>query len=182
MTTPSNESDDSPSLTSNRTMEMVTALLFLVIAVIAITGSLQIGAGWRDDGPAPGFFPFWCAVLMAIASLINLYNAIKTNADEEGSFVSKTEFSRVLTVFLPSLLYVALIGGVGHGNVGIGGIGIYVASFLFILGFMYVIGKEPAWKCGLVALLVPLVTFFMFERWFKVSLPKGPLEAWLGFA
>jgi hypothetical protein len=23
--------------------------------------------------------------------------------------------------------------------------------------------------------------FFMFERWFLVPLPKGPLEAWLGY-
>jgi putative tricarboxylic transport membrane protein len=176
------DNDNSPSLVSNRTMEMVTALLFLVVAVIAVVGTLQIGAGWRDDGPAPGFFPFWCAVLMAVASLINLFNAIKTDAGEEGSFVSRSEFGRVLTVFLPSLLYVALIGGVGHGAIGIGGLGIYVASFLFILCFMYFIGKEALWKCGLVAVLVPLVTFFMFEKWFKVALPKGPLEAWLGFA
>jgi hypothetical protein len=28
---------------------------------------------------------------------------------------------------------------------------------------------------------VPLVLFMMFERWFLVPLPKGPLEAWLGF-
>ena len=61
--------DDSPSLTSNRTMEIVTALLFLVIAVIVIVGSRQIGAGWRDDGPGPGFFPFYMALLMAFASV-----------------------------------------------------------------------------------------------------------------
>ena len=29
--------------------------------------------------------------------------------------------------------------------------------------------------------LVPLALFFMFERWFLVPLPKGPLEAWLGY-
>jgi hypothetical protein len=28
---------------------------------------------------------------------------------------------------------------------------------------------------------VPLTLFMMFERWFLVPLPKGPLEAWLGF-
>jgi hypothetical protein len=25
------------------------------------------------------------------------------------------------------------------------------------------------------------VTFVIFERWFYVQMPKGPLEAWLGF-
>jgi len=27
---------------------------------------------------------------------------------------------------------------------------------------------------------VPLVLFLVFERWFLVPLPKGPLEAFLG--
>jgi hypothetical protein len=28
---------------------------------------------------------------------------------------------------------------------------------------------------------VPLITFVVFEQWFLVPLPKGPIEAWLGF-
>lgn len=174
--------DESPSLASNKTMELVTALLLLVVAVITIVGSRQIGAGWRDDGPGPGFFPFWCALLMAFASVMNLIAALRSDATEEGSFVSRAEFGRVLTVFLPSLFYVALIGGIGHGDLSIGGLGIYVASFLFILGFMMFVGKDKLWRSLMIAILVPLATFFMFEKWFKVALPKGPLEAWLGLA
>jgi putative tricarboxylic transport membrane protein len=32
-----------------------------------------------------------------------------------------------------------------------------------------------------VSIGIPLVTFVVFERWFLVPLPKGPIEAWLGF-
>ena len=32
-----------------------------------------------------------------------------------------------------------------------------------------------------VVLWFPLATFVVFERWFLVPMPKGPLEAWLGF-
>jgi putative tricarboxylic transport membrane protein len=28
---------------------------------------------------------------------------------------------------------------------------------------------------------VPVVAFLVFERWFLVPMPKGPLEAWLGY-
>jgi putative tricarboxylic transport membrane protein len=28
---------------------------------------------------------------------------------------------------------------------------------------------------------VPLATFLIFERWFLLPLPKGPIEAYLGF-
>ena len=31
-----------------------------------------------------------------------------------------------------------------------------------------------------VAVLFPLATFLVFEKWFLVPMPKGPLEAWLG--
>jgi putative tricarboxylic transport membrane protein len=174
--------EDSRSLASNRTMEIVTALLLLVVSVIVIIGSRQIGAGWRDDGPGPGFFPYYVAILMGIASIMNLIAAIRIGSADNESFVSRSAFGRVLAVLIPSTLYVALIGGVGHGDISIGGLGIYVASFLFITGFMIFIGKEPIWKALLVASLVPLVAFFMFERWFKVALPKGPLEVWLGLA
>ena len=32
-----------------------------------------------------------------------------------------------------------------------------------------------------VAILVPVALFLMFEVWFLVPLPKGPIEQWLGF-
>jgi hypothetical protein len=32
-----------------------------------------------------------------------------------------------------------------------------------------------------LSLGIPLATFIIFERWFLVPMPKGPLEAWLGF-
>jgi hypothetical protein len=32
-----------------------------------------------------------------------------------------------------------------------------------------------------VGVFVPVATFFMFEVWFLVPLPKGPLETMLGY-
>ncbi len=175
-----NGGEDSPSLTTNRTMEIVTALLLLVVSAVIMYGSREIGAGWREDGPAPGFFPFYVGLILGIASLVNLMAALRSG--DVDSFVSRNAFGRVLAVLLPATLYVALIGGVGHGDVGIKGLGIYVASFLFIVGFMTTIGREPVWKALLIALVVPVSVFVLFEKWFKVALPKGPLEAWLGLA
>lgn len=177
-----NSSDDTagPSVVSNRTMEVVTALLFLVGSAIVIYGTQQIGVGWRDDGPAPGFFPFCVAVLMAVASAVNLIAALRMEGGD--SFVARNQLGRVLAVLVPSILYVAVIGGIDMGPIKLPGLGIYVASFLFISGFMLTIGREPLWKSASVALLVPLVAFMMFEKWFQVALPKGPLEALLGLA
>ena len=174
------DNSDAPSLVSNRTMDIVVALLLLGGSAIVIFDSARIGFNWRDgEGPAPGYFPFYVAVILALSSTINLVRAVlrKEKGGDE-SFVSKPAFGRVLSVLLPTLAYVALIGGIGP----IPGLGIYVASAIFIAAFMMVFGGDSVVKSVLVGIAIPFVLFFMFERWFLVPLPKGPLEAMLGFS
>jgi putative tricarboxylic transport membrane protein len=173
-------SGDDPGIVTNKTMEIVVALLLIGASAIVIFDSKRIGFGWQDgQGPAPGYFPFWVAIALALSSLYNLFNAVR-GADKDGGedFVTKAAFGRVLAVLIPTAIYVGVIGGVGP----IPGLGIYVASAIFIALFMLVFGKENLIKTIGVAIGVPLLLFFMFERWFLVPLPKGPLEAMLGFA
>ncbi len=59
-------------------------------------------------------------------------------------------------------------------------LGIYVASFLLITYFMFRHGKHSVPLTLAVAAGVPLAFFLVFEKWFLVPLPKGPLEALLG--
>jgi hypothetical protein len=173
------EADQSRPLVSTRTMEIVVALLLLGGAAIVISDSARIGFGWREgEGPAPGYYPFWVAVILGVSSVMNLLNAVlRQNGDEV--FVTARPFGRVLAVLVPSIVFVAIIGGVSLGPVSLPGLGIYVASAIFIFFFMIVVGRENPFKAICVSVLVPLVLFFLFEKWFLVPLPKGPLEAWL---
>lgn len=167
--------EEGPGIVTNRTMEIVVALVLIALSAIVIFDSNRIGFGWQEgQGPAPGYFPFWVAIILGASSLVNLFNAI-SHGDTDG-FVSGPAFKRVLAVLVPTVVYIALIGGVGP----IPGLGIYVASFLFMVGFMMVVGGDGFVKSVLVGAAIPLVLFFMFERWFLVPLPKGPLEAALG--
>ena len=163
--------DDGRPLASNRFMEIVVALILLAGSAIVISDSVRIGFGWRDgEGPAPGYYPFWVAVILGVSSLINLISGVRGHGAGE-IFVSMRPFGRVLAVLIPSLIFVALIGYIG----------IYVAASIFIFCFMTVLGRENILKALGVALLVPTMLFLMFEKWFLVPLPKGPLEAWLGY-
>jgi hypothetical protein len=173
--------DDSRPLASNRTMEIVVALLLLGGSAIVIHDSIRVGFGWREgEGPAPGYFPFWVAVILAVSSLVNLASALRGHGAGE-IFVSLRPFGRVLAVLVPSFVYVALVGGLSLGPVGIPKLGIYVASAIFIFAFMVVIGRENPLKAVAVSVAVPVLLFLMFEKWFLVPLPKGLLEAWLGY-
>lgn len=161
-------------LVSSRTMEIFTSLALLTLAGVVIMESIKLGYGWVEaQGPAAGFFPFIVAALLAFASLANLIRVLRFGPEEgiDPVFVTTAGFGRVLSVLLPLILFV----------VGIHYLGIYVASAIFIALFMLAIGREGIVKSVVVGVAVPLVMFFMFERWFLVPLPKGPLEAWLGY-
>jgi hypothetical protein len=76
----------------------------------------------------------------------------------------------VLSVIIPTTVYVFLVPYLG----------LYVASFLLIALFMRWLGHYGWPLVAGVSIGVPVLAFFMFEKWFLVPLPKGPLEDWLG--
>ncbi len=173
--------DEGRPLATNRGMDVIVALLLLAVCAVVIFDSARLGFNWREgEGPAPGYFPFYVALILGVSSLINLAGALRGRGAGE-IFVSARPFGRVLAVLLPSICYVALIGGIPLGPVEVPALGIYVASAIFIFGFMIVIGRESPIKALGVGAAIPIALFFMFEKWFLVPLPKGPLEAWLGY-
>jgi hypothetical protein len=60
-------------------------------------------------------------------------------------------------------------------------LGLYVASFLLISGFMRLVGRIKWWKSLLTALIFTSVMFVTFDVAFDVIMPKGPLEAAFGY-
>ena len=72
-------------------------------------------------------------------------------------------------MLVPSIVYVLLIKPLG----------LYVASTVFIAFFMRRLGNYPWPQTILVAVGVSVAFFLLFEVWFTLPLPKGPLEAWL---
>jgi putative tricarboxylic transport membrane protein len=60
-------------------------------------------------------------------------------------------------------------------------LGLYVAAALYLGFYMRWVGRH-SWSLVIVLSLgIPLATFLIFEEWFLVPMPKGPLEAWLGY-
>ena len=154
-----------------RPVEAATALVFAAIGALAMWDSRRIGAAWTSDGPQSGYFPFWLGLIMAAASLGTLVSAIRRDPAESGLFVSWSALRQVLSVLLPTAAYVALIPFTG----------IYVASALLLVWFMTVLGGFAWWRALLSGLAAAVVVFVVFEFWFLVPLPKGPVEELLGY-
>jgi hypothetical protein len=162
---------DEKSVVSVRTAEIVVALLFTAVSVVVMMDSIRVGNGWAPEGPEAGYFPFYVGLIMFISSIMTLVTAIRARSTAEDSFVEQGQLKLVLKVLVPSMLFVGLIWLLG----------IYVASALFIAFFMAWVGRYRAKTIVPIAVLVPLALFVMFEIWFLVPLPKGPLEAMLGY-
>jgi putative tricarboxylic transport membrane protein len=151
--------------------ELLVALFLMVLAVLVITDSLRVGTGWADDGPKAGYFPFYIGLLLFASSGWVALTALLEWRKLTQSFVEREAFSGVLAVAWPSLVYVGLIAFLG----------IYVASIILIAYFMKRHGKYGWALTAAVSVGVMAVFFVVFERWFLVPLPKGPLEALFGY-
>ena len=162
-----------PSLGS-RWPELAIAAFLMALALLVVTDSLRVGIGWADDGPRSGYFPFYIGLLLLASSGFILASQLwrwRRADPADPAFASRAQLAQVLAVFWPMCVYVGLIFPLG----------IYVASAVLIAYFMLRYGKYRSAITLPVSLGVPLLFFLVFERWFLVPLPKGPIERLLGF-
>ena len=161
---------DKQGLVSTRVMEVVVGLFLFALGLILIVDANRLGFGWGDDGPKSGYFPFYIGLILCISSAVSVFNGVRAKGSEE-AFVERGQAKLIMAVLLPTVVYVLAIAFLG----------IYVASAVFIGVFMAWQGKFKWLKCVIVSVLVAIALFLMFEIWFKVPLPKGPLEALFGY-
>ena len=168
---PTAPESDSPAVTTIRAVEIGTYLALLGIALLLGFDNWRSGAGWESDGPQSGYLPFYLCVILGGASLYGLGATLLKRADGTRTFVTRAQLRRVLQVFVPTFLFCLFTQWLG----------IYVASFLLVAGFMRFVGRIAWWKCLLTSFLFAFAMFATFEIAFDVIMPKGPLEAAFGF-
>ena len=167
--------EEKKSVASMRTAEVVMACLFLALGALVMWDSRRLGVSWGDDGPQAGYFPFYIGVFIVVSSVVIIFRALNLGEKGREAFVEWGQLRMVLLVMAPTIVYVALISNPWFD------LGIYLASVLYIAFFMRFLGKYPWARIAPVSLGVAVFFFLMFEVWFKVPLPKGPIEAAIGF-
>ncbi len=168
--------EDNKPVTSLRVAELVMAGLFLAFGAIVMWDSRRLGSEWGADGPQAGYFPFYIGLFIVISAAAIIFRALNLGEKGRAAFVEWGQMRMILTVMIPTVIYVALIANPWLS------LGIYVASAIFIAFFMWHLGKYAWTRIVPVSLGVMFFFFLMFEVWFKVPLPKGPLEAAFGFS
>ena len=168
---PTAPEDDSPAVTDVRVVDITVSLLLIALAATLGYDNWRTGIAWDSTGPQAGYFPFYLAVILAGASLYGLIAAWLSRKEAAETFVTRAQLRRVMAVFVPTLLFCLVTQFLG----------LYVASFLLISGFMRVVGRIALWKSLLTAFVFTAAMFVTFDIAFDVIMPKGPLEAAFGY-
>ena len=158
-----------------RVADAMTAALLMLLSAIVIYDALRLGFGWGSEGPQSGFFPFWLAALLALVSSVLFLQALRNRSEEP--FVTRDRFVPVLQVLAPLAGFVVLTDPPGPWS----GLGLYVASGLYLGFYMRWVGRHDWRTVVALATVVPVISFIIFETWFLVPMPKGPVEAWFGY-
>jgi len=152
-----------------RAADIVTASVLRLLGGLVGADAIRLGIGWGTDGPRAGFFPFWLATVLVICCGIVVAQATRRETQEP--FVTRERLRLVLKVLWPAA------GLVISTHV----LGLYVSAGLYLGFYMRWVGHH-GWRAVLaLSIGVPVAAFLIFELWFLVPMPKGPLEAWLGY-
>ena len=165
----SQDSDTRPAL-RHKGAEIAVALILMAFGALIAFDSVRIGARWIADGPQTGYFPLYISLLLCAVSAVNLALALRMKPEANRTFVQRGQLKLVLSVLVPAAVFVGVISWTG----------LYLAATLFIAFFMYRLGGYPWWKAASGGVGTGVVLFLLFEIWFLVPLPKGPLERALG--
>jgi hypothetical protein len=162
---------DDRSVVGARTVHIVVYLILVALAALLAWDNWRTGMAWEADGPQAGYFPFYLSVILGTACLFGLFFQLRAQTAAEGGFVTRNQLRRVMQVFVPTLLFCVLMQWLG----------LYVASFFLIAGFMRIVGRMARWKSLLAGFLFSIIMFVTFDVAFDVIMPKGPLEALFGY-
>jgi putative tricarboxylic transport membrane protein len=147
-----------------RKADIAVALFLLVLAMLVAWESLKLDIGWGLNGPEGGFFPFWLAVGLGICCLVILAQALWSHSSASWKpLVPPGGWVPILKVALPATAMVALTEMIG----------LYLAAALYIGFYMRWIGRHHWLLVLAVSIFVPLGSYFLFDKWFLVPMPKG---------
>ena len=160
---------DSPAVASTRAVDIAVSVLLLALAGLLAFDNWRTGMSWDATGPQAGYFPFYLSMILAGASVYGIVKELAARANEP--FVRREQLQRVMQVLVPTIAFCVVMQWLG----------LYVASFVLIAGFMIWVGRIAVWKSVVTALVFSLAMFVTFDIAFDVIMPKGPLEALFGF-
>lgn len=158
-----------------RVADLVVSAVLALLGGVVLSDAARLGYGWGLEGPQSGFLPFWLAVILIGVALGVFLQALARGSAR--AFVTRERLRPVLKVLLPVAGFIVLTDPPGP----LSGLGLYVAAAFYLGFYMRWVGRHDWRAVVALAVVVPVIAFFIFEKWFLVPMPKGPIEDWFGY-
>ena len=149
--------------TTNRTVEFGFAICLLVLGAVLLSESIELGPGWGESGPDPGFFPFVLTVLLILGTLGVLYANVYRQPDMRPFFEVPQEIADLLRVGIPVFAAVLLVRWLG----------IYAGSGIYLAIFMAWYGRFRWYQALAGGILLPVVMWLTLREGFNIPMPMS---------
>jgi putative tricarboxylic transport membrane protein len=118
-----------------------------------------------EFGPGMGFLPFWLAVLMAVLSVLLLFESTVRKRASVGKYPFPTPqaLGNVGMVIAGLGVYIAVLGTVGFA----------VSTILYIAFLLAIVQKERWLKTAIISLLSTGGLYVVFQILLEVKLPQN---------
>jgi hypothetical protein len=153
---------------SRRSLEVATAALTGAFGTAIAVSSVDNGVGWASTGVGAGTFPFITGLLIVGGSL---YNLVRGALHAGPPMLGRREATRLCSLFLPALAFVAAIPLLG----------MHIAAGAYIFGTLAFHRRHSLARAALIALVTAAALFGVFDWMFQVTLPRGILGTALGY-
>jgi putative tricarboxylic transport membrane protein len=146
-----------------RRADQITGIVMLVFSLIIAYTSWQMPQR-VEFSPGMGFLPFWLAVIMAVLSVLLLFDAsMRKGASAGNPFPAPQALMNVVLVIAGLGIYIAVLDTVGFA----------VSTILYIAFLLGIVQKERWLKTAIVSLLSTGGLYVVFEILLEVKLPEN---------
>jgi putative tricarboxylic transport membrane protein len=144
----------------------ITGTLFLLLAIFIGVESLKLRY-YTPLGPGPGFFSFWLSLVFGGLSLAMILQTMIGQPEPmpEDFFSDRIGYLRMGAVVLALVFTVYMFEPLGF----------CLTMFIACAFLLYALGRVGIIITLLVSLASSFGTFYAFDHWLKVPLPRGIL-------
>ncbi len=145
---------------------LITGAVFLLLAAFIAVEALKLQYYTRL-GPGAGFFSFWLALILGGLALIMILQATIGQPEPmpEDFFSNRIGYVRIGAVVLALVFAIALLKPLGFS----------LTMFAVCAFLLYALGRQGIVLTVLVSLACSFGTYYVFDHWLKVPLPRGVL-------
>lgn len=142
--------------------ELWSGLVGLALSAFVVWSGLSLGLGSVTD-PGSGYVMFYAGLLMIVFSVIILYSAIKEGGPTFLSLWRNVLWTKPLIVIAALIAFTLVFDTIGF----------LISTMVLLITLLRVIDPVPWPRAIPIAILVPLLAWYVLDRVLLIQLPAG---------